>query len=95
MNAFLSSIKVFGYLDKPVFHELAKSLQTKTLSAGELLYDIGSEDRDFYIVVDGAIEIYIKNKNEGDETDGSEDDSDFGDEWSQHFMLNKVMHISQ
>jgi len=23
MNAFLASIKVFGYLDQPVFHELA------------------------------------------------------------------------
>ena len=27
MGAFLSSIKVFGYLDRPVFHELARHLQ--------------------------------------------------------------------
>lgn len=26
MGAFLSSIKVFGYLDRPVFHELARHL---------------------------------------------------------------------
>jgi lysophospholipid hydrolase len=30
MGAFLSSIKVFGYLDRPVFHELARHLQVSS-----------------------------------------------------------------
>ncbi|KAJ8328433.1 hypothetical protein BDV3_005679 [Batrachochytrium dendrobatidis] len=60
MNAFLSSIKVFGYLDKPVFHELARHLQTRKLKTGEILFDEDSEDRDFYVVVDGCVQIYLK-----------------------------------
>ncbi|KAI8927008.1 hypothetical protein BC831DRAFT_549467 [Entophlyctis helioformis] len=60
MNAFLSSIKVFGYLDKPVFHELARHLQTRKLKAGEILFDEDSDDRDFYVVVDGRVQIFVR-----------------------------------
>jgi lysophospholipid hydrolase len=87
MNAFLSSIKVFGYLDKPVFHELAKSLETKILEQGEVLFDVESEDRDFYIVVDGQIELFIKN-NGHDDSDYSDDEDN--DEFAKHHMLNNV-----
>jgi len=54
MNAFLSSIKVFGYLDRPVFQELARNLQTKKLKPGEILFEDhhtqppSEEDLDFY-----------------------------------------------
>ena len=51
MQAFLSSIKVFGYLDKRVFHELARNLQTKKLKAGEILFRSGTDNQDFYVVV--------------------------------------------
>lgn len=46
----VSAIKVFGYLEKPVFHELARYLQTKRLVAGDTL-SLDS-DPSFYIVVD-------------------------------------------
>jgi lysophospholipid hydrolase len=82
MNAFLSSIKVFGYLDKPVFHELAKNLQTKKLQSGDILFDENSQDRDFYVVVDGKIQVFIK----GDQKNQESDD---GEEEGNH-LLNEV-----
>jgi len=60
MNAFLASIKVFGYLDKPVFHELANQLQTRMLSKDEVLCrDKKNYSNDFITVVDGEVEVYI------------------------------------
>lgn len=50
LDEFLSAIKVFGYLEKPVFHELARHLQTRRLIAGDTL-SLDS-DHSFYIVVD-------------------------------------------
>ncbi len=37
LDEFLSAIKVFGYLERPVFHELTRSMQTRKLIAGETL----------------------------------------------------------
>lgn len=34
LDEFLSAIKVFGYLERPVFHELTRSMQTRKLIAG-------------------------------------------------------------
>ncbi|GAA5904627.1 uncharacterized protein JCM6883_003846 [Sporobolomyces salmoneus] len=59
LDEFLSAIKVFGYLEKPVFHELARHLQTRRLVAGDTL-DL-SQDKSFYIVVDGRVEVYAQN----------------------------------
>ncbi|GAA5976276.1 hypothetical protein JCM11641_001102 [Rhodosporidiobolus odoratus] len=56
LDEFLSAIKVFGYLEKPVFHELARHLQTRRLVAGDKL-DL-SRDKSFYIVVDGKVEVF-------------------------------------
>ena len=81
LNAFLSSIKVFGYLDKPVLKELVRTLGTKKLAAGELLFDFDSKDRDFYVVVEGEVEIFIKSS-DGPSKDSSND--------SGLHLLNKV-----
>ncbi|GAA5937198.1 lysophospholipase [Sporobolomyces koalae] len=59
LDEFLSAIKVFGYLEKPVFHELARHLQTRRLVAGDTL-DL-SKDKSFYIVVDGRVEVFAQN----------------------------------
>ena len=37
LDEFLSAIKVFGYLERPVFHELTRTMQTRKLIAGETL----------------------------------------------------------
>ncbi|EGF82642.1 hypothetical protein BATDEDRAFT_9648 [Batrachochytrium dendrobatidis JAM81] len=98
MNAFLSSIKVFGYLDKPVFHELARHLQTRKLKTGEILFDEDSEDRDFYVVVDGCVQIYLKGNSNAlarhslgsNNFEDRSDSDDPEDEFSGHHLLNEV-----
>lgn len=58
LDEFLSAIKIFGYLERPVFHELTRSMQTRKLIAGET---INLEDeKGFCIVVDGLVEIFVK-----------------------------------
>lgn len=56
LDDFLQAIRIFGFLEKPVFHELARHLQTKRLIAGDSL----SLDADFsfYIVIDGNVQVY-------------------------------------
>lgn len=54
LDDFLSAIRIFGYLEKPVFHELSRHLQTRRLAAGETL-EIGGGD--FWCVVDGKVQV--------------------------------------
>lgn len=54
LDDFLSAIRIFGYLEKPVFHELSRHLQTRRLAAGETL-DIGTGD--FWCVVEGKVQV--------------------------------------
>lgn len=108
MNAFLSSIKVFGYLDRPVFHELAKNLQTKKLKAGEVLFsgdgtsNKDTDDLDFYVVVEGKMQVFIKTNNGDDANSEQDEDSEenleqtsagskrFPSTWAGHHLLNEV-----
>jgi lysophospholipid hydrolase len=53
LDEFLSAIRVFGFLEKPVFHELARHLQTRRLLAGDTLSL--DEDKSFYIVVELSV----------------------------------------
>lgn len=57
LDEFLSAIRVFGFLEKPVFHELARHLQTRRLIAGDTL-SLDS-DNSFYIVIDGTCQVYV------------------------------------
>ena len=54
LDDFLSAIRIFGYLEKPVFHELSRHLQTRRLAAGETL-EIGNGD--FWCVVEGKVQV--------------------------------------
>lgn len=58
LDEFLSAIKIFGYLERPVFHELTRSMQTRKLIAGETI--TLQEEKGFCIVVDGMVEIFVK-----------------------------------
>ncbi|OAA81203.1 Patatin-like serine hydrolase [Akanthomyces lecanii RCEF 1005] len=58
LDEFLSAIKIFGYLERPVFHELTRSMQTRKLIAGETINL--EEEKGFCIVVDGLVEIFVK-----------------------------------
>ena len=68
-DEFLSAIKVFGYLERPVFHELTRTMQTRKLMAGETL--LLEEEKGFCIVVDGLVQIFVKSSRdaEADVTD--------------------------
>lgn len=60
LDEFLSAIKVFGYLERPVFHELTRTMQTRKLIAGETLYL--EEEKGFCLVVDGLVQIFVKSR---------------------------------
>ena len=51
LDEILSAIKVFGYLDREIFAELTRTMQTKKLIAGETLFL--EEEKGFCLVVDG------------------------------------------
>ncbi|CED84317.1 patatin-domain-containing protein [Phaffia rhodozyma] len=57
LDEFLSAIRVFGFLEKPVFHELSRHLQTRRLVAGDSL-TLDSSDKSFYCVVDGHVQVF-------------------------------------
>ncbi|EXJ59800.1 lysophospholipase nte1 [Cladophialophora yegresii CBS 114405] len=67
LDEFLSAIKVFGYLERPVFHELTRTMQTRKLIAGETL--LLEEEKGFCMVVDGLVQIFVKSLR--DSTDGN------------------------
>lgn len=58
LDEFLSAIKVFGYLERPVFHELTRHMQTRKLLAGETLNL--EEEKSFCLVVDGHVQVFFK-----------------------------------
>ncbi|KAJ5241695.1 Lysophospholipase nte1 [Penicillium citrinum] len=69
LDEFLSAIKVFGYLERPVFHELTRTMQTRKLIAGETL--MLEEEKGFCLVVDGLVQIFVKSTR--DRKHGSEE----------------------
>ncbi|OQO10692.1 Lysophospholipase NTE1 [Cryoendolithus antarcticus] len=71
-DEFLSAIKVFGYLERPVFHELTRTMQTRKLIAGETL--LLEEEKGFCLVVDGLVQIFVKS-NRTSSPDDTGDDS--------------------
>ncbi|KAI0756290.1 patatin-domain-containing protein [Daedaleopsis nitida] len=58
LDEFLQAVRVFGFLEKPVFHELARHLQTRRLVAGDTLSL--DQDRSFYCVIDGNVQVYAQ-----------------------------------
>ena len=93
LSAFLSSIKIFGYLEQPVFHELARHLQTRRLPAGDTILQNPELERSFYIVVDGCVQVYEQTvKEEGhDSEDDNLDESDTWDDPEHGYqLLNEV-----
>ncbi|KIX07221.1 uncharacterized protein Z518_01874 [Rhinocladiella mackenziei CBS 650.93] len=81
LDEFLSAIKVFGYLERPVFHELTRTMQTRKLIAGETL--LLEEEKGFCLVVDGLVQIFVKSLREGSEKNGGQIDL-FDDEEGYH-----------
>ncbi|KAI6048040.1 hypothetical protein EDC04DRAFT_2864170 [Pisolithus marmoratus] len=57
-DEFLQAVRVFGFLEKPVFHELARHLQTRRLIAGDSISL--DQDRNFYCVIDGTVQVFAR-----------------------------------
>ncbi|GAB7347170.1 hypothetical protein MBLNU459_g3285t2 [Dothideomycetes sp. NU459] len=70
LDEFLSAIKVFGYLERHVFHELTRTMQTRKLIAGETL--LLEEEKGFCLVVDGLVQIFVKSNKDREDDDGVE-----------------------
>ncbi|OCK83861.1 lysophospholipase NTE1 [Lepidopterella palustris CBS 459.81] len=92
LDEFLSAIKVFGYLERPVFHELTRTMQTRKLIAGETL--LLEEEKGFCLVVDGLVQIFVKSNRDGPGTDrdigspaGSSEDEEEHQGHSQGYQL--------
>lgn len=95
LDEFLSAIKVFGYLERPVFHELTRTMQTRKLIAGETL--LLEEEKGFCLVVDGLVQIFVKSSRDNRATDGEtwmhgggqsyEDEEENHEEHNQGYQL--------
>ncbi|KAJ9637956.1 uncharacterized protein PV06_04537 [Exophiala oligosperma] len=81
LDEFLSAIKVFGYLERPVFHELTRTMQTRKLIAGETL--LLEEEKGFCLVVDGLVQIFVKSLRDASEGNTEQIDL-FGEEEGYH-----------
>ncbi|KAI1848202.1 hypothetical protein JX266_005915 [Neoarthrinium moseri] len=93
LDEFLSAIKIFGYLERPVFHELTRSMQTRKLIAGETLNL--EEEQGFCLVVDGLAEIFVKSTNRNHSPDVAdfsfaEDDQQYGSSRHPYQLLTEV-----
>lgn len=71
LDEFLSAIKVFGYLERPIFHELTRTMQTRKLIAGETL--LLEEEKGFCLVVDGLVQIFVKSLRDSEHSAGQID----------------------
>jgi lysophospholipid hydrolase len=65
LDQFLTAIRVLGYLEPPVFHELTKNMTTQKLSSDEILYL--DENLGFSIVVDGILQVYSRCADQGND----------------------------
>jgi len=74
LDEFLSAIKVFGYLERPVFHELTRTMQTRKFVAGETL--LLEDEKGFCIVVDGTVQIFVRSRREGNVSGSNSDDEE-------------------
>ncbi|KZV84312.1 patatin-domain-containing protein [Exidia glandulosa HHB12029] len=83
LDDFLQAIRVFGFLEKPVFHELARHVQTRRLVAGDSLSL--DQDKSFYCVMDGTVQVFAKAGSQGDEWTQWE-----GEDMNGYQLLNEV-----
>ncbi|MCJ1370968.1 phosphatidylcholine and lysophosphatidylcholine phospholipase [Loxospora ochrophaea] len=99
LDEFLSAIKIFGYLERPVFHELTRTMQTRKLIAGETF--LLEEEKGFCLVVDGLAEIFVKSGRDygtpdrgswinGTDTVFDEDEGARGDRQNGYQLLTEV-----
>ncbi|ORX74762.1 patatin-domain-containing protein [Linderina pennispora] len=89
LNMFMKSISIFGYIEEPVFHEFSRQLQTRRLLAGERMFDNDGDrdDQNFYVVIDGQVQIYLVDQADGQEAHAGEVD---GEPAGSAILLNEI-----
>lgn len=79
LDEFLSAVKVFGYLERSIFHELTRNMSTQKLMPDEVIYL--DEKLGFLIVVEGVMQIFTKihnnEENEGTTSNSYENELNF------------------
>ncbi|KAL4067299.1 hypothetical protein V8B97DRAFT_1873882 [Scleroderma yunnanense] len=83
LDDFLQAVRVFGFLEKPVFHELARHLQTRRLIAGDSISL--DQDRNFYCVIDGNVQVFART-DQNTRLNGSWDEEDM----NGYQLINEV-----
>ncbi|KAH7886209.1 hypothetical protein F5I97DRAFT_1878425 [Phlebopus sp. FC_14] len=83
LDDFLQAVRVFGFLEKPVFHELARHLQTRRLIAGDSIWL--DQDRNFYCVIDGTVQVFARTA-QATRQNGSWDEEDM----NGYQLINEV-----
>ncbi|EJD03753.1 patatin-domain-containing protein [Fomitiporia mediterranea MF3/22] len=83
LDDFLEAVRIFGFLEKPVFHELARHLQTRRLIAGDSISL--NQDKNFYCVIDGLVQVHTRTGDAQPEEGSWEDGSPNG-----YQLLNEV-----
>ncbi|WFC97520.1 hypothetical protein MYAM1_000234 [Malassezia yamatoensis] len=86
LDEFLQAIRIFGFLERPVFHELARHLQTRRLVAGEVLPL--DKDTSFYIVVEGHVQVFAPIENKLNAVSTEYSGSDIGNGYQ---LINEVV----
>ncbi|KAF9469736.1 hypothetical protein BDZ94DRAFT_1243142 [Collybia nuda] len=84
LDDFLQAVRVFGFLEKPVFHELARHLQTRRLIAGDSISL--DQDKSFYCVVDGMVQVFAQTGQSSDHQQNLWDHEDM----NGYQLLNEV-----
>ncbi|KAK7063789.1 lysophospholipase NTE1 [Favolaschia claudopus] len=84
LDDFLQAVRVFGFLEKPVFHELARHLQTRRLIAGDSMSL--DQDKSFYCVVDGMVQVFAQTGKDMEERIGTLEHEDM----NGYQLLNEV-----
>ncbi|OCF45992.1 lysophospholipase NTE1 [Kwoniella heveanensis CBS 569] len=88
LDDFLAAIRIFGYLEKPVFHELSRHLQTRRLAAGDTLEIGGGE---FWCVVEGRVQVFAPDAPADKSTPPSPNPfSTGGSSFNGYHLLNEV-----
>lgn len=59
LRLMISSIRVFGQLEKSFFIRFCKFIETIELNVGEYLFRIGDEDKYVYVIRSGRIQITV------------------------------------
>ncbi|KZT53781.1 patatin-domain-containing protein [Calocera cornea HHB12733] len=86
LDEFLQAVRVFGFLERNVFHELARHLQTRRLIAGDAISL--DQDHSFYAVIDGVVQVYAQQGSSasGHDSGGGLDEDDL----NGYQLLNEV-----